>query len=97
MFRGQLQYLFRDFRQPLSARKQPADRRYQLANCITVQTPIYDSEERFSITTSALFQALRSDQKQPLFVLVLGWEWTRFARTNEGGMEKATGERRTAL
>jgi hypothetical protein len=53
---------------------------------------IYDSEERFSITTSALFQALRSDQKQPLFVVDLGWGWRRFATTNEGCMEKTTGE-----
>jgi hypothetical protein len=58
--------------------------KHLLANCITVQTPIYDSKERFSITTSALFQALRSDQKQPLFVLVLSWGWRRFARMEEG-------------
>src|ERR1700728_1264072 len=33
------------------------------ANRNTDQTPIYDSEEYFSMTTSALSQALRWDQK----------------------------------
>jgi hypothetical protein len=38
---------------------------HALSKRITDQTPIYDSEERFSMTTSTLSQALRSDQKQP--------------------------------
>src|ERR1700759_1511834 len=36
-----------------------------LANCISDQTPIYDSEECFSPTTWVPSQSLRSDQKEP--------------------------------
>jgi hypothetical protein len=39
-----------------------------LSERITDQTPIYGSEERFSMTTLTLSEALRSDQKEPPFL-----------------------------